>query len=123
MTDASGAPDAGPPGPREGAPVTVAPACGCRESRRTGLPDTMRASTAPACGRCGAHTVVLMPVVYIACFLSDGMAPGGAVRVRCDTCDLPRHVPAADVHEVGCASLPHAPPPDPLHICRTAGVP
>ena len=126
MTDALGAPDAEPTAHAKSAPTTVTPACRCRESRHTALPDTMCASTAPACALCGAHTAVLMPAVYIACFLSDSTMPGRVVHVRCGTCGLRRHVLAADVHEAGCASLlhapepvppmPHAPAPDPLHI-------
>lgn len=125
MIDAPDAPDVEPPGPREGPLITMAPACRCRESRRTVLPNTTHASTAPACSRCGAHTVVLMPAAYIACFLYGSMAPERVVRVRCDTCDLHRHVLAADVHDVGCVSLSssHAPAPDPLHIHRIAGAP
>ena len=123
MTDAPSAPGAEPPGPREGPPTAMTPACRCRESRRTVLPDVMRASAEPACGQCGAHTAVLTPAVYIACFLSDSTMPGRVVRVRCGTCGLHRHVSAADVHETGCASLPHAPAPDPLYARWAVGVP
>ena len=108
-----------------------APACRCREPGRSTLPSVLRAYTAPACGRCGSHTVTLMPAVYIACFLSDNTAPGLMVRVTCRACGLRPPGRAPDMHEEGCALLQlhapvpetmlPAPAPDPLHIRRASG--